>query len=306
MIEQKRNVYKAFGLRFLSEIPLPELLPTSDQEDAADVVIETADLSKSWSEVVPEKSNFYIQKKLLMFELGNAKFCVQQGERIIVSPQQGADKEVLRLIILGHCIGALLLQRNVIPLHGSAVAINGKAYGFIGDSGAGKSTLASAFLTRGYQLLTDDMMAVSFSSENTPLVTPAYPQQKLWQETLLEFGKVPEHYRPLYEKQTKYAVPVSSEFSTEQLPLAGIFELVPTESDAIEILPIQRLDRLHALLFHTYGNFLVGLSGAMAWHFKASANLAKQIDFFQIRRPAAGFTADNLVSKILTLLHQEE
>lgn len=305
MIEPKNNVYKAFGLRFLSEIEFPELPKISEQQDA-DVVIEIADLSKFWCESVPAGANILIEKNLLMFELGNARFCVEKGERIIVSPLQDADTEVIRLIILGHCMGALLLQRKVIPLHGSAVAINGKAYGFIGDSGAGKSTIASAFISRGYQFLTDDMMAVSFSQENTPIVSPAYPQQKLWQETLLEFGKMPELYRPVYQKQNKYAIPVSADFSAEPLPLAGIFELVQTEGDEIEILPIQTLDRLHALFFHTYGNFLVTHSGSMNWHFNTSANLANQIDFFQLRRPALCFTADDLVSQILTLLHQEE
>ena len=53
------------------------------------------------------------------------------------------------------------MQRKVLPLHGSAIAINGKAYAIIGDSGAGKSTLALAFLNRGYRLLTDDVIAVS-------------------------------------------------------------------------------------------------------------------------------------------------
>ena len=38
-------------------------------------------------------------------------------------------------------MGALLMQRKILPLHGSAIAIDGKAYAFVGDSGAGKSTL---------------------------------------------------------------------------------------------------------------------------------------------------------------------
>ena len=52
---------------------------------------------------------------------------------------------------------------------------------FVGDSGAGKSTLASAFLNRGYQLLSDDVIPVSLSQNHIPMVTPSYPQQKLWQ-----------------------------------------------------------------------------------------------------------------------------
>ena len=57
-------------------------------------------------------------------------------------------------------MGAILMQRKILPLHGSAIAIDGKAYAIVGDSGAGKSTLASAFLKRGYQLLSDDVITV--------------------------------------------------------------------------------------------------------------------------------------------------
>ena len=63
-------------------------------------------------------------------------------------------------------MGAILMQRRLLPLHGSAIAINGKAYAIVGDSGAGKSTLASAFLNKGYQLISDDVIAVSLSQEN--------------------------------------------------------------------------------------------------------------------------------------------
>ena len=76
------------------------------------------------------------------------------------------DEDVIRLYILGTCMGAILMQRKILPLHGSAIEIDGKAYAIVGDSGAGKSTLASAFLKQGYQLVSDDVIAVSLSQEN--------------------------------------------------------------------------------------------------------------------------------------------
>ena len=62
--------------------------------------------------------------------------------------------------------GCNINAKKNFPLHGSAIAIDGKAYAIVGDSGAGKSTLASAFLNQGYQLLSDDVIAVSLSKKN--------------------------------------------------------------------------------------------------------------------------------------------
>ena len=85
-------------------------------------------------------------------------------------------------------MGAICTQRKNLPLHGSAVVMNGKAYAFVGESGAGKSTLASAFLSKDYRLLSDDVIPVTLSPDHIPYITPAYPQQKLWLESLNELG----------------------------------------------------------------------------------------------------------------------
>ena len=90
----------------------------------------------------------------------------------------GANEDHVRLYILGTCMGALLLQRKILPLHGSAIAINGKAYAIVGDSGAGKSTLASAFLNKGYQLLSDDVIPVSLSNEEYSYRNPCISTTK--------------------------------------------------------------------------------------------------------------------------------
>ena len=116
-------------------------------------------------------------------------------------------------------MGILLMQRRILPLHGSAIAIDGKAYVFIGESGAGKSTIASSFMKKGYQLLSDDVIAVSLLDGDKPWVIPAYPQQKLWQDSLNHFGMKTNDYMPLFDRETKYSVPVAEQFYNKPLPL---------------------------------------------------------------------------------------
>lgn len=299
---EKKEVYQAFGMNIVSEIPLPELSQAGEQEQeqVPDIVVRRVDLSEWWREVSIPQRRFVVNENQVTFHIENtAIFCIQEGERILVSPIEGSDEDKLRLYILGTCMAALLMQRKVLPLHGSALAIDGRAYAFVGDRGAGKSTLASALLSRDCQLLSDDVIAVSLSKEQTPLVMPSYPQQKLWQESLNQFGVDPAQYRPLFERETKYAVPVTSQFSSEPLPLAGVFELVKTENDQIQIHPMQGLERLHTLYRHTFRNFLIPRLGLMEWHFRNCAAFVNQITVSQLRRPTSRFTAHHLASLIL-------
>ncbi|MDQ0217474.1 aldolase [Peribacillus cavernae] len=304
---ENRTVYKAFGFQVLSEIPLPELPTLTGLQNSEEIVVEVADLTTLWSETLTPNKYFFIKENLCLFQIPNvAIFLVKEGNKIIVSPMEGSAEDQIRLYILGTCMGAILLQRKILPMHGSAIAIDGKAYAIVGDSGAGKSTLASAFLNKGYQLISDDVIPVTLSEENTPLVTPAYPQQKLWLESLDQFGMESNQYRPIIDRETKFAVPVVSQFVEEPMPLAGVCELVKADSDEIEILPIQRLERFHTLFNHTYRNFFIAQSGLMEWHFSTCAKMVNKIELYQLRRPMTRFTAHDLTDLMLNIIQKGE
>ncbi|RKQ33478.1 ATP-binding cassette domain-containing protein [Oceanobacillus halophilus] len=301
----QKNSYKAFGFNIESEFTLPELF--SDKSFSYDIKIKRGNLTNRWFELSKPKQYFYVTNNLCMFEVPEvAIFKIENGNTITVSPYENAHEDQIRLYLLGTCMGAILLQRNILPLHGSAIVIDGKAYAIVGDSGAGKSTLASAFLRRGYQLLSDDVIAISLDKENQPIVTPSYPQQKLWQKSLDHFGMESTHFRPVIQRETKFAVPVKNQFITKPMPLAGIIELTKKESGLPEIRSIQVLERLYTLYAHTYRNFLIGRSGLMEWHFETTAKMANKIDFYQIKRPEDQFTANELVNLILNNVQKGE
>ncbi|RBP88294.1 hypothetical protein DFO70_11564 [Cytobacillus firmus] len=298
--------YKAFGLNMISEISLPELPMISDEKTKIDILIKLGNLKEKWMRLSESNRYLIVENNEVYFQVPNtATYLIKNGNTILVDPMEGSDLDHLRLYLLGTCMGALLMQRKILPLHGSAVAINGKAYAIVGDSGAGKSTLASAFLRKGYQLLSDDVIPVYLSDHNIPIVPPAYPQQKLWQESLDAFGMKTNSYRPIFDRETKFAIPVISQFSSCSLPLGGVFELVKTLNNEISISPISNLERLHTLFYHTYRNFLIPRLDLMNWHFQLTAQIANQIKLFQIQRPVERFTANDLTALILEQINKE-
>jgi energy-coupling factor transporter ATP-binding protein EcfA2 len=300
-------LYKAFGFTIKSEYALPELSGANIGSKSWDITIQTDNLQHKWKSLSQQPNQyFHVEENLCMFHVPDtAIFLIQNGNEIIVSPHEGAAEDHIRLYLLGTCMGAILMQRRILPLHGSAIAINGKAYAIVGDSGAGKSTTASALLRQGYQLISDDVIPVSFNEQNIPMVTPAYPQQKLWQESIDEFGMESSNFRPIIDRESKFAIPVDSQFCDKPLPLAGIFELMKTEEETLQFASVTGLERFHLLFQHTYRNFFIPRAGLMDWHFQTSAKMVNKMSFYRIQRPTSHFTADEITDFILTSMERK-
>ena len=112
------------------------------------------------------------------------------------------------------------------------------------------------FMKNGYPLLSDDVIAISLLDEEKPWVIPSYPQQKLWQDSLNHFGMKTTNYMPLFDRETKYSIPVAKQFYNKPLPLGGIFELVPSDIEQIEVEQILNLKRFQTVFTHTYRHSL--------------------------------------------------
>ncbi|SFD66690.1 HPr Serine kinase C-terminal domain-containing protein [Lentibacillus persicus] len=301
------TAYTAFGLTIASDHSLPELNRVNYKDCEVDLIIRREDLSHLWLEYAEADTYYYIKENLCMVRVPDvAIYKIENGREISVSPFEEASDEQIRLYLLGTCLGAALIQRKVLPLHGSCIAIDGKAYAIVGDSGAGKSTLASAFINRGFQLLSDDVIAVMLTEDHHPMVIPSYPQQKLWQESLDQFGMTSSQYKPIYDRETKFAIPVASHFHDKPMPLAGVFELNKSDLPKLEIAPVQTLERFPVLYYNTYRHFMISRSGLMEWHFELSARMVNRLDFYRVFRPNSRFTAYEIVEGILDLINKGE
>ncbi|WP_246943851.1 HPr kinase/phosphorylase [Bacillus pinisoli] len=302
------KVYEAFGLTIYSDILLSALIEKMIFQASPDIRILVNDDLRCCCNGNPFE--FVVTDQTVTFLVPDiAIFQINDGKEITVSPFEGANEDIIQLYTLGSCFGALLLQRGIYPLHGSAIAIDGKAYAIVGESGAGKSTLASAFMEKGYSLLSDDVIAVTFDKENQPIVIPSYPQQKLWQQSLDALGFSNDQLKPIYGRENKFCKPINEGFYDSPLPLGGIFELIKSDklsSKMIQIQPIIGLMQLQKLYTHTYRQILIPKMELTEWHFRQSTLLSNTLPFHQIIRPEIGFSAFQIVDQVLTTIHSTE
>jgi hypothetical protein len=141
--------YSAFSLTIDSELELPELAEGAGEPD---VIIRLGAVAR------PQTPSTIDDEVALPLNVG--RFHIRGGREILVDPLPGADPFLLRTMLQGRLMAYLLRQRGCLPLHASAVAIDGQAILFLGESGAGKSTTAAAFYSRGHSVLADDVGAV--------------------------------------------------------------------------------------------------------------------------------------------------
>ncbi|RYD05670.1 hypothetical protein N752_07175 [Desulforamulus aquiferis] len=180
---------------------------------------------------------------------------------------------MIRLFLLGTAFGGLLIQRGILPIHGSAVVIDGYSVLFAGVTGAGKSTLLAAFRKQGYSFLTDDVAALTMDRNGIVWVHPSYPQQKLWRDSAEITGVNTSTLTPFYigSNNEKFAVPINSGFCESAMPLAAVYELIWGKCEAVAITPLSNIEKMTVLMDQTYRHWLVDGLGQKISHFKQCA-----------------------------------
>ncbi|MFC0478396.1 aldolase [Robertmurraya beringensis] len=307
-IANKVIAFEAFGLNILSEIPLKELSQRLVDQTSIDICIKEKCLKNQWNTLDDQENAFVITEDKVMFEVPNvAIFSVENGNSIYVTPLKDYDEDVVRLYLLGTGMGTILLQRKSLPLHGSALEFEGKAIAIVGDSGAGKSTTASALMKEGFNLLSDDVIALALTDDMDVMVTPAYPQQKLWIESIEHLGMSTNNYRSIYGRETKFNVPVNEQFVNRTIPLYGIFELVKSSTnEEVEFKKLDKLESFYSIYSNTFRNFLIRPLHLLDWHFEFSAKILDRVPTYKLVRPDnQSYSVNKLLSIILQNVKEE-
>ena len=275
------DTYRVFGLRLVSEIPLPDLHRDEDPGRAGDVFIRIGQVPK-WRDDEPTGLSMADDGAVLNIE-GVGRYWIRSGSEIIVAPSAGASERNVRLFLLGSAIAGILHQRGLLPLHANAVEIAGKAVAFMGHSGAGKSTMAAWFHDRGLRVLADDVCVVRFEGGKA-LAHAGIPRLPLWKEALEVSGRNPEAYEESFDDTEKYNVPTDFQPEADPIELSHIYLLGQSASGTGRLERLEGVRAVEALVANTYRGGYLPLMGQTQRHMMQCLEFARQVPVFSAER----------------------
>jgi len=291
--------YVCHGARVASRITLP--FPLADRGTGpVDVTIEPGPVDTPALAVDREADFFVDEGDLILTIRGVARFRASAGARIVVDAEADAKEEDVRLYLNGSVLGAIWLQRGLLPLHASAVELpTGGCVAFAGRSGAGKSSLAAAFVSSGHRLVADDV-CVLVARDDGYSVYPGSPRMKLAPDALEAMNRSKETLRRAGGTREKYHLEavVDSPGGGAEVPLRALFLLSYAQGPP-RMTRLTGLDAVDAIGGHTYRQEFVRPLGLEEGWLRCAASVARVVPLFRLHRPPGLDRVAGVVDTIL-------
>lgn len=288
--------YQAFQLPILSDLFLPELTNGGSSTGLTDTNLVRIQLGAVNPDGLGFKDPHFqsIPMRTWLHIPDVARFLIENGNTIIVEPLNNVNSATLRLFLLGSCMGILLMQRDLLLLHGNAICVGDRCISIVADSGLGKSTLSGAFMKRGYSILADDICAINRQNH----VLPSFPQIKLCTDAVAELGMSTDALEPIMPRLEKFAVPLGNQYHSYPLSLALVYVLNVHEKKDVTLESVSGPQKIQPLHYHVYRKEFLKALQKEHFYFTRCAQIASEIAVVHITRPIAGFQLDALVSAI--------
>jgi hypothetical protein len=230
-----------------------------------------------------------------------AVYQVENGRRILVQALPDADPADVRIFLMGSAMGALLYQRGLFPLHGSAVETPWGAMVFVGPSGIGKSTLAAHFHRAGYRLIADDVCAISRAADGSLLVLPAFPHLRLKTDAVGRLYGEAVTSPPSHFDVDKFVLSLGEGHASTPVPLGAVHVLKDADNEDNAdtenpiLTPLGGFESIQALADNLYRpNFLQGMQ-TRGDVLRLAGEIAQSTEIVQLSRPRDAAKLDGLV-----------
>ena len=303
--------YDVYGQKARSNIFFPQLLPSQQAFDNADIEIVMEDTK------IPSTSEKELYEDGHSFgKTDNGIWFVNQAGRFSIETKGGVTKmlcarycdvheSIIRSFFLGNCIAIALTQRKFVPLHGSSLIYNDKTILVCGGSGAGKSTLTTELINMGAVLMADDISAIK-QKDGISYTWSGFPEQKLCRDAAINNGFDLESLRYVNEDSDKFSLDRNDIFFYGCKKVDALYIVRKNSSEdmtgfenGVRIREITGADKVNAVTDMLFLKQLYGfLWGFTPEEMMRCVALAGQINVFELTRKSGMDTIDQLVKAI--------
>jgi len=197
----------------------------------------------------------------------------RDGRSVICARLESIDRRTFEANLMNFVLGTALTLQGEEPLHATVVDLGGRAVGLFGPSGAGKSSLAAFLISRGADLVTDDMLRLEFVDGRVQAYPGPY-RLKLLDEAgrrYMPTAMADGHFNAVSEKVMVRPRP-SGRARAGAVSLAALFYLGPLEGETEpDVASTRRLEGLEL------GKVII--SSAMDFRYNSIDRLTRQMTF---------------------------
>ncbi len=297
--------YWGFGLKILSEIEFPELLPYDFKIEDIKIVVGSVSLptemmQTSLGRMVIAEDSFFLDTYPI------AKYFSSNGLNLIIEPYSAdVEPRTIRLYALATALTSILSQRKLIPIHASAVLVDGRLTLITGESTSGKSTSIAGLMKKGYEIFSDDIVVLNPLANNLIGAFASYPMIKLWDDT------VDKLQHSLFEKKTfkvrndlnKFGFFFHDKFLTDAYPIEKIIVLSKQNIPTLISTQLIDFDAFNVLRKHLYRSFLFNTRELQLLQFHLISRLVNTCSIYNLTRPAI-FDSENLLDFIEKIINE--
>jgi len=290
--------YRIFELIITVPFVCNELIEALPQP--ADVAIDYGQVPDDLLVIEKQKIKWQVNQNQVLLKIPDAgKYLIENGKKITIEAENDSSLDVIKLFLLGSALGAIQHQRNRLTLHASALTKGEHTILLCGHSGAGKSTTANTLIQQGFKLLSDDLAVIDFINGDA-VVTPAYPQSKLWQDAAEKLGFEYKDLHRVRDELDKYRIPVKEHFCYSSKKITHIINLHLSETEIVKNKALTVFEQLSVLKMHSYRKKYFTLKQAQ-YNFQACAALVDLVSVVQLVRPEL----KNSLKQVTKLINQK-